>query len=308
MKHASIITQLFHSLETPPPPPPLEQSPAAPQNKKRWFGKKTLALVAVIAAVVVVVALFIPPGTAVIPLNVDYVVGEKMVYDTSISVSYQMDNSSLSSAYSGLSQQPVSVNGQQTIEVMDFDGEFYYLNHTTNMDILGSPVSFSIMEKINKTGYSTYMLNLGSTQQEISADGLTSDSYLAQLLNLPEAKVGDSFTVPFPVPENQYLETSGNLTVTFGGIEELTVPAGTYKVFKIDITSNHLQMSVNTQILNTPISMTSNIDIHYQIYLEYGTLREIKSNLQETVSYAMSGISANMQMTMDMTLTQHTKP
>jgi hypothetical protein len=50
-------------------------------------------------------------------------------------------------------------------------------------------------------------------------------------------KVGDSVTVPFP-SANVSFGITGTLTMTFGGIQEITVPAGTFKVFRIDVTSN----------------------------------------------------------------------
>ena len=167
---------------------------------------------------------------------------------------------------------------------------------------------------MNKTGYSTYFLDLGSFQQEIPSTGLASNSFLAQLINQPEVKVGDTINVPFPSSNSQYLQTNGNLTMKFGGVEDLAVPAGTYKVFRIDIASNNLKITLNPSdaassiTIPTSLSMSMNLDLNYQIYLEYGTMRQIKSTMQETVTYQSSILNMTAQMGMDMTLNQHIKP
>ena len=278
--------------------------------ESRRLGKKLYITVGVIVALITVsLALMIPQGGAVIPLNVDYAVGEKMVYDSTIIGSY--DNYASASGSSAFMPKNTTINSQQTIEVTGFDGEYYTLNHTMTMNLSNRPISFSMIEKMNKTGYSAYLLNLGSSQQEVSNNGLTSTSYLAQLLNQPEVKVGDSVNVPFPTG-NSSLGISGSLKMTFKGIEDLTVPAGTYKVFRIDISSNDLKMNYQSPLSGlsnfTPANITIGIDMNYQIYIEYGTMRQIKASMQESVSTQSATLNYTMKMSMDMTLIEHNKP
>ncbi len=285
---------------------PISSSPL----KRRWLGKKFLSLVAIIAVAVIAVALFVPLGQAVIPLNVDYTVGEKMVYDSTITASY--DNAPpATTGPSAIMPKNTTINSQQTIEVTGFDGEYYTLNHTMTMNLSNKPISFSMIEKMNKTGYSAYLLNLGSSQQEIPNNGLTSTSYLAQLLNQPEVKVGDSVNVPFPTG-NSSLSITGDLKMTFKGIEDLTVPAGMYKVFRIDITGNDLRMNYQSPLSGLSnfalANITIGMDLNYQIYIEYGTMRQIKASMQESVSTQSATMSYDMSMNMDMTLIEHTKP
>ncbi len=287
-----------------------EQTISSTPVKRRWLGKKFFSLVAITAVAIIGIALFVPLGQSVIPLNVDYTVGEKMVYDSTITASY--DNSALATGSSTIMPKNTTINSQQTIEVTGFDGEYYTLNHTMTMNNLNNkPISVSIIEKMNKTGYSTYLLNLGSTQQEIPNNGLTSTSYLAQLLNQPEVKVGDSVNVPFPTG-NSSLGITGGLKMTFKGIQDLTVPAGTYKVFRIDITSNDLRMNYHSPLSGmsnfTPANITISMDMNYQIYMEYGTMRQIKASMQESVSTQSATLNYAMNMSMDMTLIEHTKP
>jgi hypothetical protein len=272
------------------------------------FGKKLYVVAAIVAVAVIVVALFIPQGTATIPLNVDYEVGEKMVYDTTVTLNYEDLNSTLIPAGTGVLNS-TSVNAKQTIEVIDFDGEYYTLNQTTTLNIGYKPLSVSMLQKMDKTGCSTYLLNFGGTEHEVPDTSLTSTSYLTQLLNKSEVKVGDSVNVPFPSALSD-IGVTGDLTLTFKGIEDLTVPAGTYKVFRIDITSNDLSMSYNpsTTLSGMNLSTKMKMDLNYQIYMEYGTLRQIKSTMQQTSSLQSSIMNYTMTLSMDMTLSDHIKP
>jgi hypothetical protein len=303
------------------------EAPNLPNQKtsnptgSRHFGKKHYATAAAVVAIIIIgMAFFVPQGQATIPLKVDYKIGEKMVYDNTITASLQSYNlGSIAVFQTPNSTTPnnITMNSQQTIEVIGFDGENFLLNHTIIMTMLNRPVSISMMEKMNQTGYSTYLLNAGNAQIIIPTSGPTgptSDSFLAQLLNKPEVKVGDTITIPYPAYPiaNSSIQTTGDLTIKFNSAEDLTVPAGTFKVFRIDMTSNNIKMTFNppatnaTTILSGGLSMS--IDLNAQIYLEYGTMRQIKSTMQENSTYQSSMLNMTMQMNMDMTLKQHIKP
>jgi hypothetical protein len=279
------------------------------QAGHRRLGKKPyLFAIAIVAIVIIAAAFFIPQGGATIPLNVNYVVGEKMVYDNTVTSTVD----SYSAIPSFHSPNSTILTSQQTIEVIGLDGENYLLNHTYSFTILDKPLTFTVTEKMNKTGYSTYLLNVGNTQTEVpQSSSLTSSSYLAQLLSKPEAKVGDSINIPYPSLSSS-IQTSGDLTVKFNGVEDLTVPAGTYKVFRIDMTSNNLKMTVNSQQTNSKLVLPSDLilslNINFHTYLEYGTMRQIKSTMQETSSYQSSTLNMTSTTSMDTTLTQHIKP
>ncbi len=281
-------------------------------QKKKGFGKKLYLIIAAIVAVaVIVIALLVPPGAATIPLNVDYVVGEKMVYDSSVTATIESANSALSPFLGGegLNDTTFSVIGKQTIEVVAFDGEFYTLNHTTTMTLLDTPASISMLERMNKTGYSTYMFNFGNTELDASQMG-TGSYYLIQLLNKPEVKVGDSVSVPFPDMASN-LGVTGSITLTFKGIQDLQVPAGTYKVFRIDMTADNIELNLNASAgigLGVNLSSKMNMEMTSQIYMEYGTMRQIKSSMQESMSYESNLVNYTIAMSMNTVLSQHTKP
>lgn len=283
-----------------------DQPTLNPLGLKR-FGKKLYAAIALTVVVIIAVALFVPQGAAAIPLNVDYQIGEKMVYNTTMMGTYETQNAELPASMQSLNN--ANIYSTETIEVVGFDGEYYTLNHTHTMTLNDKPFSYSVLEKMNKTGYSTYILNLGSTSQEIPNTSMKSESYLAQLLNKPEVKVGDTITIPYP-NATASIGLTGELTMTFASIEDLTVPAGTYKVFRIDITSKNLKLSYkpSTGLPSLDVQTSIDIDVTYQIFLEYGTMRQIKSIMQETVSYQSTTMEYTMHITMDTTLNQHIKP
>jgi hypothetical protein len=289
------------------------ETPSAPSQPElstggsKRFGKKLYVVAAIVAVAVIAVALLIPQGTA-IPLNVDYEVGEKMVYDTTMTLTVADFDSALPSTATG-ALNDTSVNAKQTIEVIDFDGEYYTLNQTTTIMMGGKPFSISMLQKMDKTGCSTYLFSVGGTEQEVPDTSLTSSSYLAQLLNKSEVKVGDRVNVPFPSTLSG-MGVTGDLTMTFRGIEDLTVPAGTYKVFRIDITSNDLSISYNPSMTTGGMNLSTkmDMDLNHQMYMEYGTLRQIKSTTLETVSLQSSMMNYTVTLSMDMTLNEHIKP
>ncbi len=283
------------------------QAPLAVNGKR--FGKKLYVVIAAVVAIAIIaVALMIPQGAASIPLNANYNVGEKMVYDITATVNYDLGQ------LSELLPSNVTVGGQQTIEVLGFDGQSYTLNHTATMIVNNTPFSYSIIETMAKTGYSAYLLNMEGASQGISTSDVPENSYLAKLLSKSEVKVGDSISIPYP-DNGSMMGVTGGLTLTFKGIEDLKVPAGTFKVFRVDLTSDNLQMDLSQLAENlggsSIVSGITKIDINYQIYIEYGTMRLVQSTVQEGISIqatALQDANYSMDITMDMALNQDIQP
>ena len=289
----------------------LPSPPTVSEKQHKRFGKKLYILIAAIAAIsIIAVALFIPPGAASIPLNVNYNVGEKMVYDTSASVSFGFGNSALSNLLSSLPSN-TTLQGTQTIEVVGFDGESYTLNHTITMAANGVQTSTSSLETQSKIGYSAYLMNMGDASQGIATGDVSGGSYLAQLLNKSEVKVGDSVNIPYP-DNGSDIGVTGDLTLTFEGIQSMQVPAGTFKVFRVDLTNNNLQVDLNQLAQNfgspTTINGTVNININCQMYVGYGTMRIVRTKMSMGYAVESSEASFSMGLGMDMTLTQDIQP
>jgi hypothetical protein len=287
-----------------------QAAPSKKSNQKIYFSVAGILTVLILTA-----ALFIPPTSAVIPLEVNYTVGEQMTYDVTVESRLTVPDAGAASMI-GLSSGNATVNGTLTTDVVDFDGEFYTLNQTMQMTIDGKPYSFSYIEKMNKTGYSTGFLNM---EQQLSSNMSFGSPYLAQLLNKSEVKEGDKITIPISevlgslgsilsenLPDANF---SGNMTLTFGGEQDLTVPAGTYHVFRIDMATDNVTYHIETpSIGNYSLNMDLGLDMAGQTYIEYGTMRPIQYTMQENVTLQSSMMNYTIGMDMNMTLAKHTMP
>jgi hypothetical protein len=285
--------------ETPSAP----SQPALRTAGSKRFGKKLYAVAAIVVIAVIAVALLVPQGAATIPLGVEYTVGEKMIYNTVETLTTQMADNSLPPEYAG----ETSINSTEIVEVVGFDGEYYSLNHTVTAKLGNTPMSISYIEKMSKTGYTGYFRLEGT--EEVLVSNMSTDPFATVLLDKPEVKVGDSWQVPVN-SGNSNVSITGDMTITFGGVQNITVPAGTYEVFKVDTVSN-LTMSIKlpTSGNYTSPPFTVNMTISGQTYIEYGTCRRIESSMQISQSPAQAaGTSATISISAKTTLVQHIKP
>ena len=289
------------TFETPSAP---NQHPVTISGSKR-FGKKPYAIAGIIAITVIAVALLIPQGAATIPLNVEYTVGEKMIYETVENVTNQWFDNVTTESRILLPLNTVTFNFLVTEEVVAFDGEFYTLNHTVSTpEGHGPRRSISYLEIVNKTGYSSYLLPEG-TQGIVS--NASSNPIVTALLEKAEVTVGESWQIPLNVG-NSNGSMTGTLTLTFGGIQEITVPSGTYAVSKIDASGTDIVMTINISGVNMNVSRTLNMN--QQIYIEYGTCKQIQSNIQSvnTIVYLDTGRKLVSNISTQTTLIQDIKP
>jgi hypothetical protein len=275
---------------------PSEQ-PTVPAPSRKRFGKKLYAAIAVAVVAVIVIALLIPQGAAIIPLSVEYTVGERMVYDATQTIAMQMSNSTIGASLGLGSNNTLTMDSTTTVDVVDFDGEAYTLNYTSTMELLGKPVSFSYLEKVNKTGYTTILFS-GATEALAPSVG-SQDPVLTGILGKPQVKVGDTWEIPIN-PNNASIGITGSLVLTFKGIQDITVPAGTYKVFRVDMTSKDIGMQTSA------VSTTMSVNGEY--YVEFETGRQIENNMQMTIQSQVLGVDTSITMSASTTLVQHTLP
>ena len=274
---------------------PQENNELLITSKKSKFSWKIYPIIAVALIAVIAVALIPQPGVATIPLTVNYQVGERMVYDEQITV--EMLDYNLPTVTPSQDQTPTSLTTTATLttDVLDFDGESYTLNQTISMDLLGQDFSFSITQKISKSGFSTFILDTPS-QTSITYNG--GISQIKQLLDKPDVKVGESIQVPIEGLE-------GNLTLTFGGIETITVPAGDYKVYKVNISGENLTSISQTNGILGDLNIQVSMNMKGDSYVEYETGRQIKYTVQSTTATVMGEMKISMATDCNMELTQH---
>ena len=277
------LTEIFNSGLVSFEKPPLSQPEMHSAGSKR-FGKKLYAVATIIIIAVIAVALLIPQGAATIPLNIEYEIGEKMVYFITTATIFNTN--------------PMTSNLTDIVEVIDFDGKTYTLNHTIPSDTDAQSIRVSFIEKVNKIGYSAYF----STEGNVLPFDTPNSDILTGLLERPEVKVGESWQIPLS-SANPGINTTGTMTITFAGIQNITVPTGTYQVFRIDtLTSNvttTFKHQSKTSFMNTITSTKG------QTYIEYGTGRQILS-ITESIVYREG--MRNYTRAVNTTLVQHIKP
>lgn len=294
---------MFHESIPSPTDDPTISNPSMPDStKNKRFGKKTYVVTAAIVTIAIIaVALLIPQeASAIIPLEANYTIGEKMVYDVTATVRLSLGilNQSQSSE--------ATATGQQTIEVLAFDGEYYTLNRTLTLTVNNRQFTNSSIERMAKTGYSSYMMNLNSTQNPTTSEILGD---LTQLLNQPEVKAGDSVSIPYP-GSGENSSITGGIKMTFKGVENLNSKAGTYRAFGIEVASDNLKMDLSKLLKAYSGSVNGSIgfDFNAQAYLEYETMRLIQGSIQESMSYELGNesgsLSYSMSIAVDMVLVQ----
>ncbi len=81
-------------------------------------------------------------------------------------------------------------------------------------------------------------------------------------------------------------------------------------MFRIDLTSNDLKLDLSKLQTTATADLLNGIkmSITSQMYMEYGTMRQIKSTMQENMIYQSSILNATISLSADMTLNQDIKP
>ncbi len=269
-------------------------TPQLPSKKR--FGKKLYVTLAALIAIAIIIAalLFVPTGNAeVISLGVHYSAGEKLTYDVKTSTSTQSGNSS-----SNLSEQSTL-----TVDVLSLNGDTYTINYTTSSNLAGYSMTTSHLLEVKQTDMVNLLTLLPVALQQYTINTNSTNPSETAIFNQTQAKVGDTWQVPLdsttsnsaPAPE---------ITVTFAAIQELTVKAGTYKVFKIDFSQTNPQQSPSTLL-------HLNFDVSGESYLEFGTCKQIQSTLQLNMTSNPnlgSNINYNTVISFTSTLTQDATP
>lgn len=238
----------------------------------RRFGKGFAAALALIVIGVVVFAFFIPQGAAIIPLKVSYTVGETLIYNTT--------NTGTDGGFNYLTNQlqmdqNVSSSQTDTQVVQSFNGQTYSINHTVNVNVEGPQPAFTFTfnQQLNSTGYSE-ILAPGVTSNQPGVNQTSVDPVLAFLAS-PQARVGETEVIPI-TQGNADEGMTGNVTVTFVDIQDVTVPAGTFHVFRVDSSSSNTTQTFQHSLFEEG-SMTETESFTEQSYVEYDTGKLVES-------------------------------
>jgi hypothetical protein len=204
------------------------------------------------------------------------------------------------STQSGNSSTNISSDSNLTVDVVSFDGDTYTLNYTSSSIAASYSVTTSQLIEVKASEMVTVLALLPIGLQLFGETVNGSSPFLAAVFNQSQAQVGDTWQIPLNTGEPSSAQPE-NLTVTFKDIQDLTVPAGTFKVFRIDF-------STNTPASPSPLSNV-NLNLSGQSYLEYGTCKQIQSNLQVNISSAIaSSPNYNVVDSFTSTLKQDLQP
>ncbi|MFX1514634.1 MAG: hypothetical protein ACFFCQ_18875, partial [Promethearchaeota archaeon] len=195
---------------------PSQKAESRLRKKSLIFG---LAIITIIA-IVSIYALFQSPtlgvGAKTTELKLDYHVGEKMSYE--MDVGMQMFDTSISETM------------RLEMEVENFDGENYTIKYT----ILAGTEEHSFTLKMNETGHLVENKGLPDDFNE-TFPYLTLVPGFGSYLTGEEVRVGDSWEIPFDVPE---MDFEGKMNFVITELSKVDVPAGTYDAFKISVESS----------------------------------------------------------------------
>jgi len=210
------------------------QQPIKTEVTKNSGRKKLYITLAAVLAIIIIVAaiMFVPQGTAnVISLGVNYSVGEKLTYDVT----------SKMSSDSGASSTNISTTYTVTIEVLSFNDDTYKLNYTTNISVLGNPFSLTKTVEVKASQMVTALALLPVATQQYASNPNGNSPLMTAFFDQSQAKVGDTWTLPLSATDSS--QQAGNLTVTFKAIQDLKVDSGSYKVFRMDYSTNFAQQT-----------------------------------------------------------------
>jgi hypothetical protein len=131
---------------------------------------------------------------------------------------------------------------------------------------------------------------------------------LTASFNQTQAEVGDTWQIPMNTENTPYLN-EGDMTVTFAAIQDLKVAAGTYKVFRMDFSENAQEQIPSVTGFTSIQQEKMQMQISGQSYLEYGTCKQIQSNLQLNMTTQMgNNLSYRTVVSYTCTLMQDSQP
>ncbi len=274
-------------------------------RKKR---KKLFVLGAIVAAILIVLALLVSQGQLALPiaerdltgsettmqLSLNYQVGEQMVYKTTNVVTNKLVNGSFPDSINNQ-----SYNSTTTLDVISSTSHDYAIKQkvTFSPDILGDLPTLTL--NVSKSSYYNNFIAPGAPLIFYNATNPTILAYLSQ----SSVNVGDVWKIPVNTG-NSSLGLTGEVTLTFAGIENITVPSGTYRVMRIEVTSNSLELHSDGSILHTPEGMTTQLT--GTSYVEQATCRLIKAELTQLTTTNTPGIGSTSTIYTEKILVQQT--
>ena len=121
------------------------------------------------------------------------------------------------------------------------------------------------------------------------------------------ARVGDSWQIPIDMQTEQF-NLTGTMDAKITETGEITVQAGTYEVFRMEISSELRMVAPPPEYANVTEPIGMNMTMEGYQYFEKGTCRVIEAKIEMTMDMSMMGMTISIPMTLNMELTEHTLP
>ena len=241
--------------------------------------KKRYLAVGLIAVLVVALGVWFMTRPEILSLKIKYVEGEKMTYEVDLTVNVMGQEQSTTATF--------------VFEVLNVEDGVYTVNHT----VTTLNETHSLTVKFDDSGQLVDVEGLSPEQAQIFSFFVGLPGY-GMYFSKEEAKVGDSWQVPVDVRTEEF-NLTGDIYNEIEETEKLTVPAGTYDTFKLEIDPSDLTMVyVNA---TAPIQLTI---FGYECF-EKGTCLLVQSEFDVSLRVSMLGQTVTISVAFQMTLVEH---
>ncbi len=240
----------------------------------------------------------IPRSDSSMALALNYTVGDHMVYEITNVASNHMSNASLDLPGTTSTQ---TYNSTVTTDVIGSNSQNFTIKETIvpQSELFKGHNFPALTINISKASYYNNFIAPGAP---LIFYNTTSNPTISAYLAQPRVDVGEVWTIPVNTG-NASLGVSGEVTIRFAGIQNITTPAGTYRTMRIESTSNILNIHSDG---TGPISLPQGVTLQFNgtAYLEQATCRLIKADLTQKTTTNSPGITQEGTMYTEKTLIQ----
>ncbi|MDR0470314.1 MAG: hypothetical protein LBH79_01140 [Nitrososphaerota archaeon] len=204
-----------------------------PKKQRQIF--YAIITVSVVLVVICATVLLIPQNeSSPRELSLNYAVGERMTYENTNILTSQIAEVERSLSDTAIYRH--DQNSTLIIEVLSEDSESYTVRQTGTMT---PDVGITISPLTRSIDKASYYINFVEPQGQFIFHNIDSNPTFLAYLAQDKIAVGDVWTISANVGEAN-LGRTGEFILKFAGIQEITVPAGTFQTMRIEITSKDL--------------------------------------------------------------------
>ena len=272
-----------------------EKTLPEPRVSKPKSRKRLYFLVGLIALMVAAFGTWsmLPSEAEAVVLGINYSQGERMAYEIDMTMEVMGQEFSYTMTY--------------VLEILEKENETYTMR--TILTLVNQTqiiATYSITARVNETGHTVEFLDVPPEFQQT----MSSFSFMPGngfYFPKEEARVGDSWQITIAIQAEDFNFT-GTVNNRITGTRRVTVPAGSYDVFRLEVASSDL-----TFIYKPPpeIGVTEPIEAQMTMdgyeYFEKGTCLVVEAKFEQTTSMSIAGQTMRLTMALDMRLAEHPK-